>query len=160
MGIVDELKRGRDGRIRVVLIKYRNSKEGIDRVTERSVRKVVKLWGIDDLNLAEDLAELGKRFDDAKVLLSSGASEEVANQPTVRAGLTDIAHSCNTCCCEAHHVLSAHLKKNQIGSRPIVALDPDVGIVAHLMNNSKRGESSSITDGLDDLLESFSDITM
>ena len=44
MGIVDQIVRGRDGVIRKVYVKYRNVNEDFDRVTDRSTRRLIKLY--------------------------------------------------------------------------------------------------------------------
>ena len=43
IGRVDQIIRGRDGVIRRAVIKYRNASENIQRETERSVRKLIRL---------------------------------------------------------------------------------------------------------------------
>ena len=48
IGRVDQVVRGRDGIIRKAFIKYTNPKESIQRVTERSARKLIKIWSADD----------------------------------------------------------------------------------------------------------------
>ena len=81
MGVVEKLQRGRDGLIRMVDIRYRTSIG--HEVTNRTIRKVVKLWGIEDIHLDEDLAELTKRFQLAQEVVNAqevGADAE-ANHP-------------------------------------------------------------------------------
>ena len=63
MGRVDQIIRGRDGIIRRAVIKYRNASENIHRETERSVRKLIRLYSADDPDLCEDLGELQRRID-------------------------------------------------------------------------------------------------
>ena len=64
VGKVEQVIRGRDQKIRKVIIKYRNaSEENILRFTERSVRKLVKLFSIDEYEIQDDLSELQKRID-------------------------------------------------------------------------------------------------
>ena len=64
VGKVDQVVRGRDQKIRKVIIKYKNaSEENTFRFTERSVRKLVKLFSIDEHQIQEDLSELQKRID-------------------------------------------------------------------------------------------------
>ena len=62
IGIVEDIERGRDNIIRMVSIKYFNGMKKTPQITLRTVRKLVKLWDIDDLHLEEDLAELQKKF--------------------------------------------------------------------------------------------------
>ena len=61
-GKISGIDRSRDNLIRKVTVKYRNAGENHDRETERTVRKLVKLWSEDDWNLQDDLAELAARL--------------------------------------------------------------------------------------------------
>ena len=63
IGRVDQIIRGRDGVIRRAVIKYRNASENIQRETERSVRKLIRLYSADDPDLYQDLGELQRRID-------------------------------------------------------------------------------------------------
>ena len=63
IGRVDQVVRGRDGIIRKAYIKYTNPKESIQRVTERSARKLIKIWSADDPDLQADLTEIQRRID-------------------------------------------------------------------------------------------------
>ena len=76
MGVVDSVDRSRDGLIRMVDIKYRNASETQFRLTNRTIRKVVKLWGVEDMHLDEDLAELSRKFKAAKEVIE--AQEQTA----------------------------------------------------------------------------------
>ena len=51
-----------DGVIRRVIAKYQNSNESFQRMTDRSIRSLVKIWSCDDLNVDEDLAYLQKKL--------------------------------------------------------------------------------------------------
>jgi len=62
VGKVSEVERGRDQKIRMVDVKYWNSGEDHDRITSRTVRQLIKLWSIEDQHIADDLAELDRRF--------------------------------------------------------------------------------------------------
>ena len=64
MGKIDQIIRGRDGIIRRVVVKYRNAKEEFDRVTDRSARKLIKLYSADDPDLQADLGKLQARIDE------------------------------------------------------------------------------------------------
>ena len=68
MGVVERLERGRDGLIRMVDIRYGTSTG--HKVKNRTIRKVVKLWGIEDIHLDEDLAKLTKRFQLAQEVVN------------------------------------------------------------------------------------------
>ena len=74
MGMVESLEKGRDGVIRRATIKYCNSGEQnlsmdktntqdstFPRYTERTVRRLVKVFSLEETSLAEDLAELDRR---------------------------------------------------------------------------------------------------
>ena len=70
VGVIDQLVRGRDGFIRRVLIRYTNASEtdpvtgrSLPRITDRSIRGIVKLWSMDEVSLMEDLSEVRKRLD-------------------------------------------------------------------------------------------------
>ena len=64
LGMIADIDRSRDGLIRKVTVKYRNASESQDRETDRSVRKLCKLWSEDNWNLQDDLAELADRLKD------------------------------------------------------------------------------------------------
>ena len=80
VGKVEQIIRGRDQIIRKVMIKYFNGSEGDigepgrPRFTERSVRKIVKLFSIDEFQIEEDLSELQKRLDEMD---GQGAAQEI-----------------------------------------------------------------------------------
>ena len=61
-GRVDEVVPGADGHVREVVVRYRNSSEEYDRLTNRAVRSLVRLHNLDDQNLADDLHELTERL--------------------------------------------------------------------------------------------------
>ena len=74
IGMVESVTKGRDDIIRKVVIKYCNSGEqklslhkgdGKDstfpRYTERSVRRLIKIFSIEEASLAEDMAEFDRR---------------------------------------------------------------------------------------------------
>ena len=56
-GMVQELQHDKDGIIRQVKVKYRNSNENTDRFTWRSVRKLVIIHPVDELSIMEELAQ-------------------------------------------------------------------------------------------------------
>ena len=62
VGVVDQLDRSRDGKIRKVIIRYQNSGETQPRLTERAIRSLVKIYDIEEYVLQEDLAEVMKRL--------------------------------------------------------------------------------------------------
>ena len=62
LGTVDQLVRSRDGLVRRVIVRYQNAKEDFHRLTDRNLRRLVKIWSCDDLNTDEELAELQKKL--------------------------------------------------------------------------------------------------
>ena len=54
--MINSVEIGRDGKIRTVVVKYRNHNENIDRETRRAVRQLVVIHQVDELNI---LVELG-----------------------------------------------------------------------------------------------------
>ena len=63
MGKVDMVHRGTDGIIRNVDVMYRNSQEDFNRITNRAVRTLVKLFALDENCIQDDLAVLQRRID-------------------------------------------------------------------------------------------------
>ena len=63
VGQVDQVIASRDGYIRRAVIKYFNAGENHPHFTDRSVRKLVKLWSMDEVCLFDDLSELQQRLD-------------------------------------------------------------------------------------------------
>jgi hypothetical protein len=64
-GIVDKLNLGSDDLVRSVVLRYRNSSESVDRTTTRSVRTIVVIHRVDELNIMQELgnaALLGKEI--------------------------------------------------------------------------------------------------
>ena len=56
-GMVHEIQRDKDGIIRKVKVKYRNSNENQDRFTWRSVRKLIIIHPVDELSIMEELSQ-------------------------------------------------------------------------------------------------------
>ena len=54
-GMIEDAKVSKDGRIRSVTIRYRNSNENIDRTTNRAVRSLVIIHRVDEVDLMEEL---------------------------------------------------------------------------------------------------------
>ena len=88
---------------RRAIVKYRNANENLDRVTDRGIRSLVKIWSLDDQNVDEDLAELQTR------LKNSDQAEEVLNQlisvgpdaiPQVLCNMPKL--KLDSCCCVNH----------------------------------------------------------
>ena len=132
IGMVESVDRGRDGVIRKAIIKYCNSSEQklslgkggkndstFPRYTERAVRKLVKIFSLEETSLADDMAELYQR-----VKTRVGATEEETPSGAVGGGPSDkgqIAESdggpaagtrskvkCQVCCCGEHCEFKLH----------------------------------------------------
>jgi hypothetical protein len=118
MGMVESVKKGRDGIIREAVIKYCNSSEQklslgkndkqldstFPRYTERSVRKLIKIFSIEETSLVEDMAELKRKME----------LTEAAANITVQV-LTSGLEKCEgrryaqgECCCQDHCKLNEH----------------------------------------------------
>ena len=66
VGQIDQVIASRDGYIRRAIVKYFNAGEDHHHLTDRSVRKLVKLWSMDEACLFDDLKEVQKRFEASK----------------------------------------------------------------------------------------------
>ena len=222
IGAVEGLEHGRDGLIRMVDIRYKNRGEGPFEVTNRSVRRVVKLWSIEDMSLCDDLAELSKRFQEAKKVIDAQVGQGEQNpvvgdqgqhQDDVQGGAelghvdqsdgrNDLVHDndsllqlgeeteraddhidiqqpggsnqepqlapqdggparntrsrCSTCCCTAHHSMSAHLRQSQFGKEPSLACDVGCHRVVDLFSDMQEVEDdnkNTRVDTIDGILE-------
>ncbi len=54
-GMIHEIKRGRDDKVRKVVVKYRNHNETFDRFTNRAVREIVVIHPVDELSILTEL---------------------------------------------------------------------------------------------------------
>ena len=118
VGQVENIFRGRDGVIRRAIIKYQNANEDFKRETERSVRKLIKLYSCDDPDLQSDLSELQRRLDLLEGRDDQTSAEgnnlhfyfsnrlQLQEQPT---SAKDANGSINCqCCCQAHCRVNFH----------------------------------------------------
>ena len=64
MGRVDQVIRGRDGIIRRAIIKFKDAKENFYRETDRSVRRLIRLYSVDDPDLHQDFKKIQDRIDE------------------------------------------------------------------------------------------------
>ena len=123
MGVVESVVRGRDGIIRKAIIKYCNSSEqklsmsknqtqddsSFPRYTERAVRKLIKIFSLEETSTAEDLAELERRDKQHKLSGQSvfaevtGATLDDQQPPPL------FWEQCKVCCCQEHCGYSLHL---------------------------------------------------
>ena len=62
IGIIDEIERSRDGVVRIVVVKYFNGTDKTPQFTKRTIRKLVKLWSVEDVSLMDDIAEMNRKF--------------------------------------------------------------------------------------------------
>ena len=54
--------------IRRAIVKFRNTSEEFDRVTDRSTRKLIKLFSAEDPDLQVDLSKLQARIDELQLI--------------------------------------------------------------------------------------------
>ena len=57
-GMISELSRSSDDKIRKATVRYRNSTEAVDRFTNRAVGKLIVIHPVDKLNMMEDLGQI------------------------------------------------------------------------------------------------------
>ena len=57
-GMVTELIKSKDEKIRRVIIKYRNHNEAFDRFSNRAVREIVVIHPVDELSIMTELANI------------------------------------------------------------------------------------------------------
>ena len=62
-GMIDDVKVGRDGKIRTVTVKYHNHNENHLRTTRRAVRELVMIHSVDELSLMEELGAIATYAD-------------------------------------------------------------------------------------------------
>ena len=86
IGQVDQVIASKDGYIRRAVIKYFNAGEDHPHLTDRAVRKMVKLWSLDEVCLFDDLSELQHRLDGNDDNLQV-AGDDNAAEPVHRAGV-------------------------------------------------------------------------
>ena len=115
IGKVDQVVRGRDGIIRKVIVKYINAKENFPRLTERSARKLIRIWSADDPDLLTDLMEVQARVDVLQGQLQEGGGgpgsanlgEGLSNQGAAAVGSCVLEKRCQ-CCCLSHCEVNFH----------------------------------------------------
>ena len=57
-GMVTELRKSKDDKIRRVIVKYRNHNETFDRFSNRAVREIVVIHPVDELSIMTELANI------------------------------------------------------------------------------------------------------
>ena len=90
MGRVDQVIRSADGLIREAVVAFRNHSEAFNRLTNRAVRSLVRMFSIDEECIQEDLARLQKRID---ALNSGGINQQVADQAVHGVAAGDAGHA-------------------------------------------------------------------
>ena len=60
LGQIDSVEKGKDGKVRQVVIRYQNCNENLPRYTHRPARKVVRLFNVEDTSWMDDMAEVEK----------------------------------------------------------------------------------------------------
>ena len=85
-----------------MVVRYRNSGENSDRTTDRSVRKLVKLFSVDEFQVQDDLTELERRIESQR---SKESDRDVFRSDSCSGSV--LRSSC-MCCCASHHKLTLH----------------------------------------------------
>ena len=62
-GMIKSVEIGRDGKIRTVVVKYRNHNEMFDRETRRAVRQLVMIHQVDELDILVELGNIATVAD-------------------------------------------------------------------------------------------------
>ena len=164
IGMVESVDRGRDGVIRKAIIKYCNSSEQklslgkggkndstFPRYTERAVRKLVKIFSLEETSLADDMAELYQR-----VKTRVGATEEETPSGAVGGGPSDkgqITESgggpaagtrskvkCQVCCCGEHCEFKLHFPARVKLEEVPLAVDTEMMSVG-VLHSMEEGEA-------------------
>ena len=138
MGMVQQVERGRDELVREATIVYRNHGETFNRVTNRAVRSLVKIFSIDKGCIKEDLAEVQRRIDrlraapppvgqdrrlgpDVRPAALQFDVQEEDDEPTLRPAdegrfrtgylSNPVIAACKKCCCLEHCKMNSHHTK-------------------------------------------------
>ena len=61
--MIKSVELGKDGLIRKANVKYRNNNENVDRETVRSVRQLVMIHHVDEINLFKELGDISCATD-------------------------------------------------------------------------------------------------
>ena len=62
-GIIKSIKLGNDSKVRHAIVQYRNHNENVSRETSRSVRDLVLIHSVDDLDLMKEIGEMARNVD-------------------------------------------------------------------------------------------------
>ena len=69
-GIVDSVNTSRDNAIRSANVRYRNHNEDFDRITRRSIRQLIVIHRVDELDIVHELGKIATIADMKKKLHS------------------------------------------------------------------------------------------
>ena len=93
VGQVESITKGKDGLIREASIRYQNHSDDHSRVTDRAVRKLVKLFSIDDASVHQEMQEVEVMLKELGVdllpMINNQETEE-ANQDNANVGTFDL----------------------------------------------------------------------
>ena len=145
MGMVETVDKGRDGVIRKVIIKYCNAGEQslslekkdkedstFPRYTERAVRKIVKIFSLEETNVAEDLAELARREKTVPTVANVGRQEDSSKFFWRR---------CTSCCCDEHCKYCLHLS-SRVKQEEVPVLFDDKSLSLRMMHAMEETENT------------------
>ena len=62
-GMISEVNISQDGKIRKVIVRYRNANENVDRYTNRAVRQIVIVHPVDELSILEEMGQIAAKAD-------------------------------------------------------------------------------------------------
>ena len=62
-GMISDLSKSSDEKIRKATVRYRNSTEAVDRFTNRAVRQLIVIHPVDELNIMEELGQIATFAD-------------------------------------------------------------------------------------------------
>ena len=130
IGQVDQVIASKDGLIRRAVVKYFNPNENHPQLTDRSVRKLVKLWSLDDSCLFDDMSELQQRLD-----AKQGGQQADAAQPVQRAQVGDLPGESTSDNILLEEVVAGSLSP-MLGSVTGVHTSPTVGSVYMTLDGS------------------------
>ena len=154
MGVIEQVIRGRDGVIRRVIVRYRNFKEDFDRFTDRSVRRLIKIYSSDDPDLQQDLSKVQDRIEE---LLGNKVGDSATNcfpsLAPATACIPSLAESeqikCQ-CCCKSHCRVTFHNYYGTRSFRDTLPSTEDLKI--------SRLNVEGLSDGLEDDTEKEYDV--
>ena len=94
------------------MIKYRNVNESFDRFTTRTVRKLIRLFNVNEEDLSIDLKWVEEKLKQEQVLVQFDVQESEANV------------KCVHCCCKEHCRVQIHnfsKTKRKVPVKPIMS---------------------------------------